>query len=159
MEAVCLNADFYPLLKNSEEERSSAASSFTVIKLNLTINMSIYWLNRQGETLSVLLRPMISVRCILGTSGKYFAFFPAWRQRISQQNRYVYYSDKGIYYFHHSSEPSIHGAYNKDYIVFYDFERLSKYLQICMTKMEIRAIKHFIAFKLDCFKCPHILVR
>lgn len=98
---------------------------------------------------------MISVRCILGTSGKYLAFFPAWRQRISQQNRYVYYSNKGIY----SSEPSIHEAYNKDYIVFYDFERLSKYLQICMTKMEIRAIKHFIAFKLDCFKCPHILVR
>lgn len=41
-----------------------------------------------------------------------------------------------------SSEPCIHEAYNKDYIVFYDFERLSKYLQICMTKMEIRAIKH-----------------
>lgn len=66
----------------------SEVSSRRRIVINLTIKMSKYWKTVKSTRCLGLSSSMISIRCILETSGKYFALLSARCQR-RLQNRYV----------------------------------------------------------------------
>lgn len=84
--------NFYLEVKNQNEEKGrilSEVSSCRRIVVNLTIKISKYWKTVKSTRCLGLRSSMISIRCILETSGKHFALLSARCQR-RLQNRYVW---------------------------------------------------------------------
>lgn len=79
-------------LKTKTKKRTSRiqseVSSRRRVVVNLTIKMSKYWKTVKSTRCLRLRSSMISIRCILETSGKHFALLSARCQR-RLQNRYV----------------------------------------------------------------------